>query len=80
MLFNFLKSVQNLLVQSFLSVTTTKKLQGDLDGHIKFAADISFIALSTTEHLAKGVLYGLNLIGGWLPVSKLILIMLVFHK
>ena len=31
MLFNFLRSVQNLLVQSFLSMTTIGKLQGDLD-------------------------------------------------
>ena len=76
MLFNFLMSVQNLLVPSFLSMTIIGKLQGDLDGHITFAANISFTALATIWCLAKGVLYGLNLIGGWLPVSIFILIIL----
>ena len=41
---------------------------------------MSFTALSTVGCLAKGVLYGLNLIGGWLPVSILMLIVLVFPK
>ena len=80
MLFSFLKSVQNVSVLSILSTTTTGKLQGDLDGCTIFAAHISFTVLSTIRHLAKGALYGLNLIGGWLPVSKLNLIVLVFPK
>ena len=74
MLFNFLKSVQNILVPSFLSMTTIGKLQGDVDGHIIFADNMSFTVLSTTGCVAKGVLYGLNLIGEWLSVSILILI------
>ena len=80
MLFNFLKSVQNLLVPSFLSTTTTGNLQSYLDGYIIFAANISLTTLSTIGYLAKGVLYGFNLIGGWLPVSILILTVLVFSK
>ena len=36
--------------------------------------------MSTTACLAKEVLYGLNLIGGWLPVSILILIVLFSPK
>ena len=80
MLFSFLKSLQNLLVPSFLSMTTIGKIQGDLGGHIIFAANISFTALSTIGCLAKGVLYGLSLKGGRLPVSLVILIVLVFTK
>ena len=77
MLFSFLKSVQNLLMPSFLSTTTLGKLQGDLDRCI-IAANISFTALSSTGCLAKGVLYGLNFIGRWLPVSIFMVFVLVF--
>ena len=45
-----------------------------------FAANVSFMALSTIGCLAKGVLYGLNLIGEWIPVSILILTVCVFPK
>ena len=62
----------------FLSTTTIGKLQGALEGCIMFAANISFTALSTVGCLAKGILYGHNLIGGWLPVSILILIVWFF--
>ena len=79
-MFNFLKSGQNLLVPSFLSMTIVGKIQGDLDGCIILAANMSFTALSTIGCSAKGVLYGLNLIDGWLPVSIPILIVLVFPK
>ena len=79
MLFSFLKQVQNLFVPSFLSTTITGKLHSDLNACM-FAANIEFTALSTTGHLAKGVLYGLNLIGGWPQMSILILIVLVFPK
>ena len=59
-------------------MTIKGQLQGDPDGCTVFAASILFTALSTNEHLAKRVLCGLNLIGGWLPVSILFLILLVF--
>ena len=68
MLFSFHKSVQNLLVPSFLSTITIGKLQGDLGGCLMFAANISFTALSTIGLFTKRVLYGLNLIGEWLSV------------
>ena len=60
----FLKSVQNLLDPFFLSTTTMGKLQGDLEGCIMLAANISSIALSTIFLLAKGVLYGFSFMGG----------------
>ena len=69
MLFSFLQSIQNLLMQSLLSATIIGKSQGDLEGCIIFAADISFTAMSTIGHIAKGVLYGFSFIGGWLPVQ-----------
>ena len=53
MLFSFLKSIHNLLVPSFLSTTTIGKHQCDLDGHIIFAANISFTARSTNWTLGK---------------------------
>ena len=80
MTLSFLKSVQNLLVPSFLSTTTINKLWGDLDGHVIFAANISITALSIIGCLATGVQYGLNLIAGWLPLSILILIVLPFQS
>ena len=63
-------------------MTSTGKLQGDLHGCIIFAANMSFTVLCIIEHLEKGVLYGFNLIGGWLPVSILntTLIILVIPK
>ena len=79
MLFSLLKSVQNLLVLSFLSATTIGKLWGDLDECVLFAFNI-LTALSTIGCLTKGFLYGLNLIGGWLVVSILILIVLILPK
>ena len=79
-LFSFLRSVQNLLVPSILSTTTIERLQGDHDGHIMFATNISFTALSTIRCFTKGVLYSVNFIGGWLPVSIHIIIVLVFPK
>ena len=80
MLFSFLKSVQNLLVSSFLSTPTIGKLQGDMDGQIIFTANISFTALSTIACLAKGVLHSLNLMHGWLIVLILILGVLDFPR
>ena len=62
------------------STITIGKLKGDLGGCIMFAANISFTALSTIGCLAKGVLYGLSLIGGRLLVSILILIVMVLPK
>ena len=62
-MFNFLKSVQNLIIPSLLSTTTIEKLQSYLDGCIMFAANIIFTVLSATGCLTKGVLYDLNLIG-----------------
>ena len=81
MWFSFLISVQNLLVPSFLSVNHYREVPG-LSGwmHNIFAANISFTALSTIGCLAKGVLYGLNLTGGWSSVSIHILIVLVLPK
>ena len=61
-----------------LSIISIGKLQGYLDGYIILAADVSYTALSTIGCLAKGVLYHLNLIGGWLPVSILILSQCLF--
>ena len=55
MLFSFVKSVQNLLVPSFLSTTAIVNLWGGLYGCIIFGANISATALSTIGCLAKGV-------------------------
>ena len=71
MLTSFLKYAKNLSVPSVLSETTGKFLD-DLDECIIFAANISFTAFPTIGCLAKGVLYGLNPIGGWVPVSILL--------
>ena len=63
-LFNFLKSTQNLFVPSFLSEITTGKLYGDFDLEMILASIISSTTLSMVFLLFKGVLYGLSLIGG----------------
>ena len=53
---SFLKSVQNPFDPSFLSTTTSGKLQGDPEGCIILAASISSVALSTVALFEKGVL------------------------
>ena len=53
MLFNFLKSVQNLLMPSMKSTTMIGELQGDLVGFIIFATSISVTVLSTIGMLGK---------------------------
>ena len=83
MLFSFLKSIQNLLVVSLFVLVvkrTIGKLQGDLDGCMIFAANMSFTTMSKIGCLAKGVLYGLNSRDECLPVSIIILIVLVPPK
>ena len=70
--FSWWKSMQNLCPPSFFSTITIGKLQGDLDLSIIPESIISFIASSTNFLLWIGVLYGLNLTGGWSPVSILI--------
>ena len=58
----------------FLSATTIGNLQGHLDAHIILAANMSFTALSTVYTFGKGSSVCVNLIGGWFPVSILILL------
>ena len=60
---SFLKSGQNLTLPSFFVTITTLLHQGLKLGSITPRSAISFISASAVSRLAKGILYGLCLIG-----------------
>ena len=72
--------MQNLLLPSFFSTMITGNVQLDLDRCIILASSISSTALSIIFLVFKGVRYGLNLIGGWSPVSIFVVTVSVWVK
>lgn len=67
MAFKLLKSTQN-LSPSFLSITTTGKLQGNSDLPNMPVSNMSLTDPFTSALLWRHLLHGFNLIGAWSPV------------